>query len=478
MEKEMQAKKKILFAAAEVLPFAATGGLGEVTGSLPEALAASGAYDVRVVMPLYEDVGSQWRSKMSFLGSTTVSLAWRELYCGVFALEKNGVTYYFIDNEYYFKRNNGLYGYYDDGERYAFFSKAVLDTFELTQFVPDILHAHDWQTALIPVYLTYRYQYPNMRTIFTIHNIEYQGNYDLSILGDVFALPPEAGAAVEYHGGINLMKGALECSHCISTVSSSYAKELHDPAYAHGLEAIIERNSGKMRGILNGIDVVSYDPSKDEAIFVPYSSKTRTGKKTNKLELQKLAGLPEDPDAAVLAVVSRLADHKGIELICRAAETLLQGHVQIVVLGKGDARYEDWLRVLAERYPNKLAAMLTYNKDLSRKVYAGADIFLMPSRSEPCGLSQMIACRYGTIPIVRATGGLRDSIRDVSGENGIGFLFEEYSVDAFLDTVNRALDIFSRKREWGTIITRAMKEDFSWNRSAKAYAAMYEDLQG
>lgn len=469
-------KKKILFAAAEVLPFAATGGLGEVAGSLPGALYHTGKYDIRVVLPLYGEIEQCWREQMQFIGSRQVELAWREQYCGLFRLEKDGVIYYFIDNEYYFRRNNGLYGYYDDGERYAFFCKAVLDCLPLMDFQPDILHAHDWQCALLPVYLTYRYHYPQVRTVFTIHNVEYQGKYGKEILGDVFALPPEALPTLEYDGCLNLMKGALECSDIISTVSPSYAQELHSAEYAHGLEAIIRRNSHKMRGILNGIHVDGYDPRKDQAIFQNYSEKDFSGKSVNKAELQKLAGLPCEPDVPLIAVVSRLASHKGVELICQAAEQMLQGQVQMIVLGKGDVRYEDWLRSLQSRYPGKIAAMITYSNDLSRKIYAGADLFLMPSKSEPCGLAQMIACRYGTVPVVRATGGLRDSIIDYA-QQGFGFRFGAYTTEALLQALYRALEVYQDQDAWQALCKQAMEQDFSWTKSAQEYVELYDNLQ-
>lgn len=469
-------KKKILFAAAEVLPFAATGGLGEVAGSLPSALYDTGRYDIRVVLPLYGDIEANWREQMDFVGSRSVELAWREQYCGLFRLERDGVIYYFIDNEYYFRRNNGLYGYYDDGERYAFFCKAVLDCLPLMGFEPDILHAHDWQCALLPVYLTYRFHYPQIRTVFTIHNVEYQGKYGKEILGDVFALPPEALPALEYDGCLNLMKGALECSDIISTVSPSYAQELHSAEYAHGLEAIIRRNSHKMHGILNGIHVNGYDPRKDPAIFQHYSEQELSGKAMNKAELQKLAGLPCEAEVPLIAVVSRLASHKGVELICQAAEQILQGQIQMIVLGKGEVHYEDWLRSLQSRYPGKLAAMITYSNDLSRKIYAGADLFLMPSRSEPCGLAQMIACRYGTIPVVRATGGLRDSIVDYA-QQGYGFRFTNYTTEALLQALCRALEVYQDQEAWQVLRERAMQQDFSWEKSAQAYVEMYDSLQ-
>ena len=308
VSKEEPRKKKILFVSSECLPFAATGGLGEVIGSLPKALAARGDYDVRVIMPYYSDISDQYRNEAKYICNFNVGLAWRNLYCGLFKLVKDNVTYYFIDNEYYFHRD-GLYGYYDDGERYAFFCKAVMDSFYFTGFMPDIIHANDWQSALVPIYNTCVYRY-NLKTIFTIHNIEYQGKYDLAILGDVFALPPEAGAYVEYEGCINLLKGAIECADCVTTVSESYANELHNAAFAHGLQDIIAKNSFKIRGILNGLDTVGYDATTDPEIAKNFSPVDITGKFEDKKELQEMGNLDQNPDAPLISIVSRLVSHK------------------------------------------------------------------------------------------------------------------------------------------------------------------------
>ena len=431
-------KKKILFVGSEVLPFAATGGLGEVLGSLPKALAARGDYDVRVMMPYYSDIGEQYRNSAKYLCNYNVGLSWRNLYCGLFELKQDNVTYYFIDNEYYFHRD-GLYGFYDDGERYAFFCKAVMDSFYFIDFMPDIIHANDWQTALIPIYNNSKYHY-DIKLIFTIHNIEYQGQYDLKILPTVFDLPPEAGAYVEYEGCINLVKGAIETSDCVTTVSESYAKELEDAAFAHGLQDMIRKNNWKTRGILNGIDAEGYDPATDTAIAHNFTSTDFSGKVQDKLELQRLAGLREDAGVPVIAIISRLVAHKGLDLITKAMENIVRNcEVQLVVLGKGDRKYEDYFIWLQNQYNGKVSAMITYNKDLSRKVYAGADMFLMPSKAEPCGLSQMIACRYGTVPIVRETGGLRDSIVDCSYGEGNGFTFADYNPDDMANAIYRAI---------------------------------------
>ena len=400
--------KKILFVASECVPFASSGGLGDVIGSLPAALKKEYGEkaDIRVMIPLYSQIGETYREKMEFLCHFDVPLAWRRQYCGVLSLVKDGITYYFLDNEYYFKRRS-LYGSFDDGERYAFFCRAALESLQRIDFMPDILHAHDWQSALAVVYLKYKYglvpEYCGIKTVFTIHNIQYQGIYDKAILGDVFDIPNSDEAVLEYDGCINLMKGAIVCADRITTVSPTYAKEILSPQFSHGLHYVLEQNKGKIIGILNGIDTSYYNPASDTELYANYSARSLKGKRADKEELQKLMGLPADPDIPVLAVISRLVDHKGIDLITLAADDILQKEVQLIVLGTGDSYY--------------------------KKIYAGADIFLMPSRSEPCGLAQMIASRYGTVPLVRETGGLYDSIRDVGCPGGgNGYTFAPYSV--------------------------------------------------
>ena len=477
-KKSAPEKKKILFVGSEVLPFAATGGLGEVLGSLPKALAARGDYDVRVMMPYYSDIGEQFKNSAKYLCNYNVGLSWRNLYCGLFELKQDNVTYYFIDNEYYFHRD-GLYGFYDDGERYAFFCKAVMDSFYFIDFMPDIIHANDWQTALIPIYNNCKYHY-DIKLIFTIHNIEYQGQYDLKIMPTVFDLPPEAGAYVEYEGCVNLVKGAIETSDCVTTVSESYSKELEDAAFAHGLQDMIKKNNWKTRGILNGIDAEGYNPATDTAISHNFTSSDFAGKVQDKLELQRLAGLKEDAGVPVIAIISRLVAHKGLDLITRAMENIIKNtEVQLVVLGKGDRKYEDYFIWLQNQYSGKVSAMITYNKDLSRKVYAGADIFLMPSKAEPCGLSQMIACRYGTVPIVRETGGLRDSITDCSLGEGNGFTFAGYNADEMANAIYRAIDLYYNKPEdWDKLRKYISTIDFSWAKSANKYDEMYSWLLG
>ena len=479
MAKKAATKKKkdlksILFVTGECQPFSGTGGLGEVAGSLPAALAARGNYEVSVILPYYRDMPQAWKEKCEFVKWFYVNVAWRSQYCGIFRLEKDGVTYLFVDNEYYFGRE-GLYGYYDDGERYAFFCKAVMETMGQLGYYPDIVHANDWQTALVPIYNVATYHY-GFKSIFTIHNIAYQGQYDLAIMGDVFDLPPEAGSLVEYNGCINLLKGAIECSNLVSTVSESYAKELEAGFYSHDMEDMIRKNSFKMRGILNGINTVAYDPQNDENIIAPFSAEDLSGKAACKKNLQEILGLNQDPDAPIIALISRLAGHKGLSLVRDVMEGVLQDRVQLVVLGVGEVQYEDYFRYLQDRYPGKVSTNIMFNGGLSHRIYAGADMFLMPSLSEPCGLSQMIACRYGTVPIVRETGGLKDSIQDCTLGEGNGFTFSGLDSAQLADAINRAISRYWQREDWEALSKYIMTLDFSWAKSAEAYEAMYSEL--
>lgn len=471
---EESEKLRVLIAASEGMPFITTGGLGEVIGSLPKAIMKENSqhFDVRVILPLYESISDEERQKMQFICHFDVELGWRKQYCGIFRTEKNGVTYYFIDNEYYFKRSNA-YGYIDDGERFAFFSKAVLDSIYFLEFQPQIIHCHDWQTALIPVYLHYHYHHLNTKSIFTIHNIEYQGKYGFEIVEDVMGLSPNAKELLEYHGCVNLMKAAIECSHQVNTVSPTYACELRENYYAKGLAKIIRKNEFKMRGILNGIDVESYNPETDASLFANYSKESIEKKKINKVELQRLVNLPVDENIPVIALVSRLVTHKGLDLITRIMEQLLNERVQVVVLGIGERQYEDYFKWLQGQYQGKVASLLCFNSDLARKVYAGSDFFLMPSKSEPCGLAQMIASRYGTVPIVRATGGLRDTIKDCTNGEGNGFTFEHYNAHDLLNAMHRGLHLYKNEEQWKLLVEWIMTLDFSWEKSAREYEKLY-----
>ena len=475
-------KKTVLFVASEANPFAGTGGLADVIASLPKALAAKGEYDVRVVIPLYQAVSPAYRATFRFEGNFNVPVAWRNQYCGVFSLKYDGVTFYFIDNEYYFKRGN-LYGYYDDGERFAFFSRAVLEMMQYLDYYPDILHCHDWQTALSVVYLktiyANRYGYDHIKALFTIHNIEYQGKYGYELLSDLFGLPEYCKQILDYDGCLNLMKGAIQLAERFSTVSKTYASEIKNPYFAHGLEYMTTQNEYKLVGILNGIDEDVYDPSKDDKLFAAYSAKDTSGKKICKAELQKMLALPVREDVPVIAIISRLVPAKGLDLVKCVFEELLAEDVQVIVLGKGDGEYEDYFRYIAERYSGKCRAIIAYNRDLSSKIYSGADIFLMPSKHEPCGLSQMIACRYGTIPVVRSTGGLADSIiahNEGNREGGNGFVFHTYNAHEMLYVLKDAIYTFGKKEEWSKIMKNAMTTDFSWDRSAGEYERLYDNM--
>ncbi len=474
----VEAKKKILFVASEAAPFIATGGLAEVIGSLSKAIASSDLYDVRVIIPLYQDIRKEYRKDFRYIGNFTVQLAWRNQYCGIFEYKAGNVTYYFVDNEYYFKRP-GCYGYYDDGERFAFFCRAVLDTLGYIGFYPDILHCHDWQAALAAIYLKTNYchrkEYSAIRSVFTIHNIEYQGKYSLDILGDLFGIGDEYRNFVEYDRCINLMKGAIEVSEAVSTVSPSYAEEIKHPYFSHGLDPIIRRNEFKLRGILNGIDPEYYDPATDASLFANYSSEHPENKAVCKEELQKMLGLPVKGNVPVVAMISRLVAHKGFDLVREVIEQALRSDMQFILLGTGESTYENYFSDLMKRYPGKVVSVISFNADLSRKIYSGADIFLMPSKSEPCGLSQMIASRYGTVALVRETGGLGDSITPY-GAGGNGFTFHDYNANDMLYVLFEAFGIFRMKDEWAKLVKKAMETDFSWSTSAKSYEGLYHDV--
>ncbi len=472
--------KKILYVAGEALPFASSGGLGDVIGSLPAALNAQGDNDIRVIMPLYNTIKEEYRKDFEYITSKYINLSWRTLYCGIFKYVHKGVTFYFIDNEYYFKRYT-LYGEFDDGERYAFFCRAVLEMMPEIDFFPDILHAHDWHAALSVIYLKRCFakmdeRYANMRAIFTIHNIQYQGQYGFELLGDVFGLMTYDRGIVEYNNCINLLKGAIVCADAVTTVSPTYAKEILSPKFSHGLDHILNQYSFKLSGILNGIDREYYNPAQDTEIYANYTVEDMSGKLGCKKGLQKALGLPERDDVPMIAVISRLVSHKGLDLVMLAGDEILKDDVQLVVLGQGDKSYEDFFVSLSQRYPEKCRALITYNRDLSKQIYSAADLFLMPSRSEPCGLAQMICSRYGAIPIIHETGGLYDSIKDIGNEEGgNGFTFAAYSAYEMLGSIKRAFTLWNEDREGFTALSKkVMCVDFSWNQSALSYIDLYK----
>ncbi|MFR7908157.1 MAG: glycogen synthase [Oscillospiraceae bacterium] len=467
----------ILFAASEATPYIASGGLADVAGSLPAAVTQKG-HDCRIVLPLYKGINPHFRASMTFITHMTVDVSWRKQYCGIFTAICNGVTYYFLDNEYYFGRD-GIYGFFDDCERFVFYSRAVLEMLRYIDFKPDIINANDWQAAMIPVYyeVFYKYQqgYENIKNVFTIHNIQYQGNYGKEVLNEVMGLPMYHMSLLEYDGGVNMMKGAIETADKVTTVSPSYAWEILDPWYSHGMDRILRTKQYKLSGILNGIDVNGYDPETDEIIEKNYSARSTVGKKVCKAKLLAELGLQEGNEP-VIGIVTRFVSHKGIDLIKYVFEDLIRVGFKFVILGSGEKIYEDFFKEMEWRYKDKVSVSLGFIPELSRKIYSGADMFLMPSQSEPCGLAQLIAMRYGTIPIVRETGGLRDTVRDCGGENGNGFTFKTYNAHDMFDACMRAKAAYEDKRGWNRIIKRDMAEDFSWANSAELYIKLYHEL--
>ena len=476
---------KILYATSEAVPFIKTGGLADVAGSLPPALAEEGA-EVAVILPLYQKVKEKFGDQLQFLCYDFVDLAWRHSYCGLFSMEKDGVTWYFVDNEQYFNRPN-LYGYDDDGERFGFFSRAVIQMLPRMKFWPDVIHCNDWQTALIPIYLkddgVREEKYRSIRTALSIHNIEYQGRYGRNTLGDLFGLDEgwANDGTIIMDGDVNLIKGAILCADAINAVSPTYANELKMAYFAHRLENIMRQCEYKLSGVLNGIDMKLYDPSNDDRITAKYSKENMEGKAANKLALQRMMGLREEAGTPVMAIVSRLVSHKGLDLICEVLHDIMELPVQVVILGKGDQRFEEFFDWAAKQYPGRLGVRLDYNEALSMAIYSGADLFLMPSKSEPCGLSQMIAMRYGTVPIVRETGGLKDTVHAYEAwrDSGNGFSFSNYASSDMLHVIREAVELYKDSPDaFARLRERAMSGDFSWSRSAKDYLRMYANITG
>lgn len=467
----------ILFAASEALPYVASGGLADVAGSLPSAIVKKG-HDCRVVIPLYKSISAEMRASLTFLTNITVDVSWRKQYCGIFTGIYKGVTYYFIDNEYYFGRD-GIYGFYDDCERFVFYSRAVLEMIRCIDFKPDIIHANDWQAAMIPVYyqIFYKYQqgYENIHTIFTIHNIQYQGKYGKEVLNELMGIPLYHTGLLEYDGCVNMMKGAIETADKITTVSPSYAWEILDPWYSHGLDRALNPKQYKLCGFLNGIDVDGYNPETDPAIPANYSVKNMQGKARCKQALLEELGL-QDGDEPIIGIVTRFVSHKGIDLIRYVFEDILNLGYKFAILGSGEKIFEDFFKEMAWRHPGRVSVTLGFIPQLARRIYAGCDMFLMPSQSEPCGLAQMVAMRYGTLPIVRETGGLRDTVRDGGGENGNGFTFKTYNAHDMLGACNRAKIAYDDKPRWKALQKTAMESDFSWNVSAELYLGLYREL--
>ena len=473
---------KILFASSECLPFFKSGGLGDVAGSLPGYVAGTN-YDIRVILPKLSQIPEKYTKKMEFITSFGVPLSWRTCHCGLFRLRIKGVTYYFLDNEYYFHRSSA-YGEFDDGERFAFFSKAIIESISYMDFEPDILHCNDWHTALAPVFLREFYHndtYDRIKTIFTIHNLKFQGMYSDTLLGDVLGLDitPAADQMRIGNNAISFMQGACRYVDRISTVSPTYAEEICTPYYGEGLDWLFRERHDILSGILNGIDNKKYDPATDPDLYYNFSEENIREKRKNKLAFQKEFGLEEDEKIPMFAIISRLTEQKGIDLINYIMPRLMERKLQVVVLGVGDRQYEDSFRWFEDKYRGKVAALIKFDDALSHRIYASADAFLMPSRFEPCGLSQMFSMRYGTLPIVRETGGLKDSVipyNKYTGE-GTGFSFTNYNADELLDCIDVALKLWEKKQPtWKKLQQNAMAADFSWRASANKYRALYRDL--
>lgn len=476
-------KMQIVFASAECAPFVKTGGLGDVAGSLPAALVRAGA-EATVMVPKYATIKDEYKAQMEHFADFYVSLGWRNEYCGLEKLERDGVTYMFVDNERYFARDYP-YGFFDDGERFAFFSKAITESLQHLPagFECDILHCNDWQTALAPVFLREFYQglplYDRVKTVFSIHNVAFQGQFSDTVMEDILGVAHIPAAATQLRCdacSINYMLGALHYADAITTVSPTYAGEIQTPEFGEGLDGVLRERSYALQGILNGIDVAAFDPATDKRIAANYTVDDRSGKAVCKAKLQEELGLEVRDDRPLMVMVTRLTRQKGMDLVMYALDRILSGGVQVAVLGTGDRDYEDGLRYFQDKYPGTMAARIEFDPALSQRMYAAADMFLMPSKFEPCGLSQIIAMRYGTLPIVRETGGLKDTVipyNEFTGE-GTGFSFSNFNGDEMGDAVFRAARLFWDNREaWNKLVTQAMSQDFSWTRSADKYLDLY-----
>ena len=471
---------KILYVTSEANPFAASGGLGDVMGALPISVGEMEGNEVKVIMPLYNTMKPEHRAKLEFVTDLSFNLSWRKTGASIYRIKTGNVYYYFVENHYYFDRGR-LYGEFDDGERFAFFSRAVVEYLLATGDIPDVLHANDWQCAASVIYLKTEYSdiesFKHIKTVYTIHNIEYQGKYDPYILGDVFGLDLKYKGIVEYDGCLNLMKGAIVTSDFVTTVSPNYANELEHEFFAFGLSEIIKAAKHKMVGVINGIDYGYFSPETGGDIYESYTKTNyKSGKAKNKKALQEELGFPTEKDTPLIVMITRLTAGKGIDLVLCILEELLREKVQVAILGTGDAEYEVAISRLAEKYQN-LKALIKFDRVISKKMYAAADIFLMPSKSEPCGLAQMIACSYGTVPVVRSVGGLYDSIKPYGDGVGNGFRFDNYNAHDLLYTLKDALALYENKTEWNKLTARAKKSNFTWENSAKEYIKIYKNLQ-
>ncbi len=477
---------RIAVCASEGAPYAKSGGLGDVMEALPAALQRIEGNEVALFLPYYYKIKNNAAYVTEKVAEFRVRLGWRQQYCAVFKLtgRADGVQVYFLDNEYYFGGRPGqIYGDLDDGERFAFFSRGCMDAMVALDFIPDIIQCNDWQTGLIPVYLkaVYHEQFPNTRVMYTIHNIEYQGWARADFFDDMLGLPWEYRGKLDMNNSVNMMKGGIECCDMVTTVSETYARELMYPYYAHGLDNIIAGAAWKLTGITNGIDVGTFNPETDPALPAHYNSDTFVeGKAAVKAKLQEEVGLPVKPNVPLMVMVTRLAGHKGLDLLCYIARRLMwEQDAQLLILGTGEPQYETFFKELAGQFPDQVAAKITFNLGLAARMYAGADIYLMPSKSEPCGLSQMNAMRYGTVPVVHATGGLKDTVPpcDENGEGGLGFTFQSYNADDFLAAIERALNLYRNNPDgFHALQHREMCQDFSWNVPAGRYMELFRKM--
>ncbi|WP_378951685.1 glycogen synthase GlgA [Pelosinus sp. sgz500959] len=481
---------KVLFVAAEAAPFAKTGGLGDVIGSLPKELKKQGV-DARVILPNYKDIPEKYKQQMVFKTKFSVQVGWRQKYCGILEFVYDGITFYFIDNEHYFKRH-GFYGYDDDAERFGFFCRAVLESLNKIDFIPNVIHCHDWHAGMVSVLYDAHYrhlpEYEEIKTLFTIHNLRYQGIFPKEILHDILSLDWKyfQHDGVEFNNAVNFMKGGLAYSDMISTVSRTYAQEIQDPYFGEQLDGFLRKRKNDLVGIVNGIDYDIYDPAKDNKICTHYDVHSTAAKAQNKVALQKQLGLTVNADVPMIAIVSRLVGPKGMELLERIFVDMLKHmsndnqNAQIVILGTGEARYENFFRYVAWQYPGRVSANILFDDTLARQIYASADMFLMPSLYEPCGIGQLIAMRYGCVPIVRQIGGLQDTVQAYNQETGIGngFTFPHYNAHEMSDTIMRALLMYHNKEEWNKIVINAMNSDYSWEHSAKDYQEIYKKMIG
>ena len=477
---------KIAVCASEGAPYAKSGGLGDVMEALPAALSRIEGNEVVLILPYYNKIKTNPKYETELVAQFRVQLGWRQQYAGVMKLlnRNDGVTVYFIDSEYYFGgRTGAIYGDMDDGERFAFFSRACLDAMAIVGFIPDVIQCNDWQCAPIPTYLKalYHETFPNTRCMYTIHNIEYQGWANAAFFDDVLGLPWEYRGTLDMNNSVNVMKGAIETADLVTTVSETYARELMYPYYAHGLDGILANAAWKLTGITNGIDTNTFNPDADPALPFHYNAENfAEGKAKMKAALQEEVGLPVKPNVPLMVMVTRLAGHKGLDLLCYIARRLLwEEDCQLLILGTGEAQYETFFKELQAQFPEQVAAKITFSLPLASRIYAGGDIYLMPSKSEPCGLSQMNAMRYGTVPVVHATGGLKDTVPpcDENGEGGLGFTFQSYNADDFLAAVKRALALYNEQPEaWKALIQKEMEMDFSWDVPAGRYMELFHHM--